>query len=198
MAKLADIIQIEHDRQDKEKWNIIHLFKTGGFYSAYEWSAWLTAVIAYNDEVRKQHKDRQPLAVSRYGMKGSDDTFCRVGFPMKSVDKFIPTRIDFKAEDDKHLIITIELPTPTDGPEVTFERMDEAFMKWKESFDVKPQNKYKADKDEEITANNNREIEQTGKGGIISQILAYPLDQRTAIENIEFISSLKQQIARIL
>ena len=66
MAKLADILPIERDRQDPEKWNVIHLFKTGTFYSAYEWSAWLTAVISFNDEVRMQTRERQPLAVTRH------------------------------------------------------------------------------------------------------------------------------------
>ena len=36
MAKLADILSIERDRQEPEKWNVIHLFKTGTFYTAYE------------------------------------------------------------------------------------------------------------------------------------------------------------------
>ena len=57
MAKLADILFIERERNEKERWNEIHLFTTGGFYSAYEWSAWLTSVISYNDEVRKQSKN---------------------------------------------------------------------------------------------------------------------------------------------
>ena len=35
-------------------------------------------------------------------------------------------------------------------------------------------------------------------GGILSQIMAYPLSERTAIENIQFIQSLKQQLATIL
>lgn len=69
MAKLADILFIERERKEKERWNEIHLFTTGGFYSAYEWSAWLTSVISYNDEVRKQSKDRMPLAVSRNIMR---------------------------------------------------------------------------------------------------------------------------------
>ena len=35
-------------------------------------------------------------------------------------------------------------------------------------------------------------------GGIIAKILAYPLDQRTAADNMQFISELKQQITSIL
>ena len=41
MAKLSEVFNIERDRQDKDKWNKIHLFKMGDFYRAYEWSAWL-------------------------------------------------------------------------------------------------------------------------------------------------------------
>ena len=41
MAKLADILQQERERDTAEQWGIIHLYKTGSFYSAYEWSAWL-------------------------------------------------------------------------------------------------------------------------------------------------------------
>ena len=193
MAKIADILTLEGDRVEPEKWNVIHLFKTGGFYSAYEWSAWLTSVIAYNDEVRKQQKDRNPLAVTRYELKDSGETFCRIGFPMKSVEKFIPNRNDFEAEDDKHLIITIELPTPKDGTEITYERLGDAFTKWKESFEIKAK---KEQKNEESKAHPVPVTTQSN--GIISQILAYPLDQRTALDNIQFISSLKQQISSIL
>lgn len=191
MAKISDILTIEKERKEKEKWNTIHLFKTGGFYSAYEWSAWLTSVIAYSDEVRITQKDRQPLAVSRYAMKDSEETFCRIGFPMKSVEKFIPNRIDFNAEDDKHLIITIELPTPTDGTEITYKRLNEAFTKWKESFDIKEQKPSKEGNDA-----NSKPVHQPN--GIIAKILSYPIEQRTAIEHAQFISDLKQQIASIM
>ena len=133
MAKLADILSIERDRQEPEKWNVIHLFKTGTFYTAYEWSAWLTAVVSFNDEVRKQTKARMPLTVTRNEIASSEnETFCKVGFPMKSVEKFIPARTGFEAIDDNHLVITIPLPQPSDGTAVTYERLAEAVEKWKE------------------------------------------------------------------
>ena len=36
------------------------------------------------------------------------------------------------------------------------------------------------------------------KGGIITQIMQYPLSDRTAMENFDFIKSLQQQIASII
>jgi len=79
LAKLVDILQVEKDRQEEATWAVVHLFKTGSFYSAYEWSAWLIAVITFNDEVRMRTKDRKPLTVTRIKMANSEETFCRGG-----------------------------------------------------------------------------------------------------------------------
>lgn len=194
MAKLADILSIEHDRQEPEKWNVIHLFKTGTFYTAYEWSAWLTAVISFNDEVRKQTNTRSPLTVTRNEIASADgETFCKVGFPMKSVEKFIPVRTAFDAIDDTHVIITIPLPQPQDGTETTYERIAEAVKKWKEEQPVKVAKEKRPSIERGVVTQ-----PPTGQGGIIAQIISYPLSERTPLENIQFISSLKQQISTIL
>ena len=199
MAKLADILAIERDRQEPEKWNVIHLFKTGTFYTAYEWSAWLTAVVSFNDEVRKQTKSRMPLTVTRNEIASSEnETFCKVGFPMKSVEKFIPARTGFEAIDDSHLVITIPLPQPSDGTDVTYERLAKAVEKWKEEQPVKVAKEKRPVGEATGTVIAAAEPLPTGKTGIIAQILSYPLSERTPLENFQFISSLKQQIAQIL
>lgn len=193
MAKLADILSIERDRQEPEKWNVIHLFKTGTFYTAYEWSAWLTAVVSFNDEVRRQTKSRMPLTVTRNEIASSEnETFCKVGFPMKSVEKFIPARTGFEAIDDSHLVITIPLPQPNDGTDITYERLAKAVEKWKDEQPIKKAKEKQPSRQEPVAATS------TGNVGIIAQILSYPLSERTPLENFQFISSLKQQIAQIL
>lgn len=193
MAKLADILTIERDRQEPDKWGMIHLFKTGSFYTAYEWSAWLTAVISYNDEVRKLSKNRMTLTVTRNAIASNEgETFCKVGFPLKSVDKFIPQRTNFEAIDDNHLVITIPLPQPNDGTEITYERLAEAVEKWKDEHPIKTNKEKQPSRQEPVT------VTATGNVGIIAQILSYPLSERTPLENFQFINSLKQQIAQIL
>ncbi len=172
---LREILELERDREDKEKWNVIHLHKTGGFYSAYEWSAWLVAVISFNDEVRMRTKDRLPLAVSRYKLAGTEETFCKVGFPLKSVDKFIPQRTDFKA-DDNHLIFTIELPKPKDGSQVTYERLKESIDKWRDAHPVKERNTKTKKSESAPTPTPTQPIEQPstitigGNGGSVLRI----------------------------
>lgn len=205
MAQLVDILQLERDRQEAQTWNVVHLYKTGSFYSAYEWSAWIIAVISFNDKVRMATKSRQPLAVTRIKMANTEDTFCRVGFPLKSVEKYIPERTDFEAEDDKHLTISIPMPQPQDGSELTYERLAEAVKKWKEAQPLKqPKDKRDSDPAEDTDhpplppQQKPKTAPRTGGGGLLSQIMAYPLSERTATENIQFIQSLKQQVSAIL
>ena len=214
MAKLADILQQERERDTAEQWGIIHLYKTGSFYSAYEWSAWLIAAITFNDEVRMATKDRKPIAVTRIPMANSEETFCRVGFPLKSIEKYIPTRLDFNSEDDRHIVITVALPQPQDGSELTYERLSEAVAKWKEAQPLQqPKDKKDSDPQEDtdrqpaqgkpkrtlVSQIQEAQHQQSpSQGGLIMQIMSYQLSQHTPAENYEFIQRLQLQIASIL
>lgn len=191
MAILTDVLAIEADRHDPDKWNKIHLFKIGDFWRAYEWSAWLIAVVTYNDEVRMGTKDRKPIQVTRMNRTDIEGTYCFVGFPVRSIEKYIPRRDNFESVDDKHVVVTISLPQSSDGTAVTEEMLTKALGQWKESIEIKK----KKDKKEQSAA---EQPSAMPTGGVLSQIMAYPLSERTAIENIQFIQSLKQQISTVL
>lgn len=196
MAKLEDVFTQEWDRSNPAEWNKVHLYKIGDFWRAYEWSAWLISVVTYNEKVRMTTKDRKPIHVTRMRRTDIDNaTYCFVGFPVKSVEKYIPERETFESVDDKHVVITIALPTPTDGSEVTFERLKEAVEKWKENYDIKVQ---KPKKEKPSAAPGPMAVARLTGAGILAQIMAYPLAERTAVENMAFISSLKNQITAIL
>ena len=196
MANLVEVFTQEWDRSNPAEWNKIHLYKMGDFWRSYEWSAWLISVVTYNDKVRMTTKDRKPLHVTRMRRTDVEDaTYCFVGFPVKSVEKYIPERDTFESVDDKRVVITIALPRPTDGSEVTFERLKEAVEKWKENYDIKVQ---KPKKEKPSAAPGPMTVARPTGAGILAQIMAYPLAERTAVENIAFISSLKNQITAIL
>ena len=107
----------------------------------------------------------------------------------------------------------MELPKPTDGTEVTHDRLAEAVKKWKEAQPIKqPKDKKDGDPNEDTdrqpepgqpkpkptkTATPQPTTPATG-GGLIAQIMAYPLTNSTPMENFAFIERLKQQIAAIL
>lgn len=211
MAKIAEVLQTERNRQAQTEWNKIHIFQMGDFYRAYEWSAWLIVAITYNDKVRKETRDRKPLKESKKALATTGEEFCFVGFPIKSVEKFIPTRLDFESVEDKHIVITIELPTPSDGSEVTYERLHEAFSKWKaglplstkedtidENGNKRPPKPKPSSNTQPATTPATAVTRQPTGGGILSQIMAYRLEMHTDNDNRQFIASLQQMILSIL
>ena len=143
MAQLAEVFEIESARHAPEQWRQIHLFKMGDFWRAYEWSAWLIATVPYNEEVRMMTKDRRPLHVTRMQRTDIDETYCFVGFPVKSVEKYIPQRENFESVSDKHVIITIP-PLSIDDSELTEERLASAMEEWKASIAVSEKKQKKA------------------------------------------------------
>ena len=215
MGKIIDILEAERKRPTAQDWDVVHMYKTGQFYTAYDWSAWIISVISYTDAVRMTTKDRHPLAVTRIKIATSEQTFCKVGFPFKSIEKFCPNRQGFDGIENNHITFRIPLPQPQDGTEITFDRLSEAVDKWTETFEIKPPKRtqeemkqIKAQRKAETTAENApapaptsapaNQSEKRLNGGLIQQILAYPLTDRTPMENYAFIQSLKQQITAIL
>ena len=211
MTKIIDILKTERNRPTADTFDIVHMYKTGQFYTAYDWSAWIISVISYTDSVRMQTKDRHPLAVTRIKIATSEQTFCKVGFPFKSIEKFCPNRQGFDGIENNHITFRIPFPQPSDGTEITFDRLSEAVDKWTETFEIKPPKRTqeemkqikaqrKAEKDAADLASAtpvNAPATPCG-GGLIQQILAYPLADSTPMENIAFIQRLKQQITAIL
>lgn len=215
MPKIIEALKTERDRKSATDFNIVHMYKSGQFYTAYDWSAWIISAISYTDAVRNQTRDRHPLAVTRIKMKDSEQTFCKVGFPFKSIEKFCPNRQDFEGVENDHITFRIPFPEPTDGSEITYERIKDAVEKWTESHEIKPPKRtqeemkqIKAQRKAETTAENAATPTPTSApaaqpttsqgSGLIQQILAYPLSDRTPMENYAFIQRLKQQITAIL
>lgn len=207
MAKIAEILATERDRKESVSWNVVHMYKTGQFYTAYDWSAWIISVISYTDAVRMQTKDRHQLQVTRIKLATSDDTFCKVGFPFKSIEKFCPVRQNFEGIENDHITFTIPFPQPSDNTVITYERLRKAVDEWTEGHEIKPTKRTEAEmktiKAERKarsanTTNTNTNTSQPGSGGLIQQILAYPLAERTPADNYAFIEHLKQQITNIL
>jgi len=148
-------------------------------------------------------------------MKDSDQTFCKVGFPFKSIEKFCPLRQDFEGVENDHITFRIPFPDLKDGSEITYDRIKDAVEKWTEAHEIKPPKRsqeemkqIKTQRKAETTAENAaapaptsapaNQPEKRMNGGLIQQILAYPLADSTPMDNFAFIQQLKQQITAIL
>ena len=205
MAKIVEILKTENERKSTGDFNTVHLYKTGQFYTAYDWSAWIISAISYTDAVRNQTRDRRPLAVTRIAMAEGDGTFCKVGFPFKSIEKFCPLRQNFDGVENDHVTFSIPFPEPADGSQITYERIREAVDKWTESHEIKPPKRTQQQmkqikaqrKAEDADAPTTAAPTNQGGGGLIQQILTYPLADSTPMDNVAFIQRLKHQVTSI-
>ena len=95
---------------------------------------------------------------------------------------------------------------------VTYDRLCKAVDEWTEAHEIKPPKRDKEEmqairaerkaKAEHTSANTELNAPVTtpshGGGGLIKQILDYPLEDSTPMDNYSFIERLKQQITSIL
>lgn len=195
MPRIKEILQIESVRKEKTEWNKIHLFKEGSFYHVFDWSAWLVSTVTYSEEVRKNTPDRKPIAVTRRKLSDGIE-YCVTGFPLNSITKFIPAfdpkGSNFTAIDDKHLCFEVEFAKKEDDSEWTYEQLKELYDQWKSEIPFST----KKEKDVQETT-----VNQSGRNtltGIMAQVLAYPIENKTPMENTQYLSNLKAQLAQLL
>lgn len=190
MAKhISEILAIEKNRQDSQTHNIIHIFKEGAFYRAYEWSAWLIAVIV-------NAATGNTLAITKKKAKDSDDTFVFAGFPLTSMEKYIPNeaQLSFTPINDEQIDITVELPV--DIAMLGDEGINERIKEWSKQFKLKEKTK------KEFEEGTRHELSVaspriTRISDIASQIIAFPLENKSPMEAWDFLSQLRKQIAAI-
>ena len=96
MPQLKDILEKENQRDSLEQCTVIHLFKEGTFYRAYEWSAWLS--VRYFTELKVTHRL----------LKGGEDILF-VGFPLTSLERYTPANSIVKHYDD--VCVNVLLPS---------------------------------------------------------------------------------------
>ena len=88
MSQLKEILEKEKERGSLEQCAVIHLFREGTFYRAYEWSAWLC--LRYFTELKVTHRM----------LKGGEDIIF-VGFPLTSIDRYTPEGATVLPSGDK-------------------------------------------------------------------------------------------------
>jgi hypothetical protein len=190
--KLSAALQYENQPRSEADWNKIYLNHDGKFFHAYEWSAWLIKTVACTEEYQQQRGDAKMLQAMLYTTKNSE--YIITGFPLDSIGKYIPQYVAMNPVEDGggDLIIEIELPQEWDG--MTQEQMEEAFKEWRSQQPVKePKGKGMPLKHAE-----RMEGIRSGLFSIMSQVLAWPTESKTPMENAAFIADLKAQLIALL
>lgn len=190
--RITPALAYEKLRQDAESQNKIILHKDGKFYHVYEWSAWLLKTLVCTEELQRERGDAKMLQVNRFVTKSGE--YVLVGFPLESVSKYIPEYDDLQEMEGGDLSITITLSD--DMQQLSTEQLLTMFEEWKQNQPVKEGRK----STREIHAGSSQTptLARSGVFAIISEVLSYPVEQKTPAENIEFISKMKQSIVALL
>ena len=188
MAKLEEIIKTEKSRSDSRTFSQIHLFKEGAFLRAYEQSAWLMSRYAAAELQPKKHKTRQT----------ADGTFVFVGFPLTSLDKYRPEYSQDILFDESHFIL--DLPAGTFPQELTKELYDSDFERWKNEIAVTDNKSGKTDRtiSEAQGDTEGQSALPLRLTDVMQEILAYPLESKSPVETMVFVSELKKRLSAII
>jgi len=185
MAKFEDIVRRESERSELGHFRQIYLYVEGKFCHAYDQSAWLYSRFAAVPLNATRHKSKQ----------FPEGSYVMVGHPQTSLQKYLPTD---SLQSESEGVITIALPESAFPPEATFELLLTDFTRWKSELPYveKPADNKKEQGNNTLTTNDaaKKHIPQSLMD-VARQILAYPLDNRTPIETIQFVSDLKRQLS---
>ncbi len=179
MAQLKEILEKEKERISLEQCSVIHLFREGTFYRAYDWSAWLS--VKYFKELKITHRL----------LKGGEDV-AFVGFPVTSIERYTPEGASVKTLENNN--VDIVLQTSVFPPEAEVQALQNDFGNWKRNQPLTEASKKKAE-EEKSRAERNAHPRLTD---IMLDILSYPIEQHSPMECMFFLSETKQQISEIL
>ena len=179
MSKLKEILDKEKERGTLERCAVIHLFREGTFYRAYEWSAWLC--VRYFTELKVTHRM----------LKGGEDIVF-VGFPLTSLDRYTPQGAVVLPSGDKS--VEMALPAEVFAPDADMEALGSGFADWKQCQPLTDASKKKVEEGR-VEAARNAHPRLTD---IMLRIMAYPIERHSPMECMGFLGDLKQQISGII
>ncbi len=180
MAQIKDVLEIESKRENLEQCAVIHLFEEGTFYRAYQFSAWLCH--RYIKEFKPTHRK----------LKQDNGTLIFVGFPVSSLMSYVNS--DFKLITVAEKQVDIVLPQTLLNGYKDKEDLEKEFRNWRESVPFSESSKQKA----EEKFFQYKDLEHLTTIELLNEIACYPLEQRTLLENLNFLLQLKQKVLHII
>lgn len=172
----SQIIEIEKRNTNEELFKI-QFYLEGEWWRAYEWSAYLCNMffdtLEDGNKLKAKHKES----------KSSENGIVLVGLKLTSFPKYFPN-ISINKIDDKNITLDIREYVEND---ITVENYIDILDKWKGTI---PFDKSKNKEDKCII----KEPSEEPIMPIMQEILAYPLAKKSLIDNILFISHLKDTI----
>lgn len=187
MAQLNEIVEKEKLRSEIAQCRKAYLYRTGGFLRAYEWSAWLFV------------KFVSDFKVSNRKVKSIDEPIAMIGFPPASMDKFTPEGSDVSTQTDGSVIIVFPSSIIPDNSDVT--SLTAQFSEWKSALPV-TESKVAAKEHDKVAAADDVPFAQhegiLPLTSIMQQILAYPIESKSPMESMAFLSKIRRQLSALI
>jgi len=188
MASIKEIIDKERLRKDIPSARVVHLYLEGTFYRAYEWSAWLC-----NSRIHE-------FKATHRSFKNIDGTVVLIGFPPASLPKFVPEGAELITVSDKETDIVLSDSVIPENYDINLMVSD--FSEWKNSIPVQQkENHLKASKQNpaaEVSSSDQITNPGLKTSGILQQILAFNVNERTPFECMKFVSDLREKVISML
>lgn len=181
MSVIKDVAKEEAVRLSSGIRNELHLYQEGSFLRAYNWSAWLACRFLNEFKVNKRQ------------FKDVGDAVAFIGFPEKSLDKWLPEGVEQTAVAEKHLVLRL--------PDVLLGNDPDSLMNdyntWMESIPLTAT--------KEASKKNTSGVERAKSSAgaetltaIMQQILAWPVENRSPLESMTFLADVKVRLAALI
>ena len=176
-------------RENEETLYKMHLYRdTSGWWRGYELSAYFAHF--YPNSL----SERDRLKPIRKKSKKNEDGVISTGVKLESFQKYFPF-IDINDNstkiDDTHF--EVDMREYFNG-KINLENYSNILKEWKEQFKlISPTKKSSDSIGTKITDYNEMSLK-----AVVQQILGYPLESKTPIESIAFLSTLKFQLSKIM
>lgn len=169
-------------RNDKEDLFKIHFYLEGDWWRAYEWSAYLCHFYPNN------LSEKDFLVPIHRHLKGSKNGIICVGLKSSSFNKYFPN-ISINDEtlmiSDSHMIFNVQTWA---NESININNYSDFLCKWKEEIPYKESPK-------------NKTLKQFNSNisfySLLYEILGYPIESNSLIENTIFLTKLKEKIFNI-
>ena len=175
---------IKSEERNKNNLYDIYFYLEGSFWRAYEWSAYLSR------HFPSELKDNERLNPTKKVVKDYEEGYVQVGLQLPSFDKYFPKVTDNDSVfeiNSKRIIIHAE----SFFKDEDFSDYKTILNEWKSTIKLtnKEKNKYK---------DINIESKNTTTDSLMKEIITYPIENKSMIECIEFLSYIRNKAIKII
>lgn len=193
-----EIFEAEKRRTIQDLYEI-RFYQEGLWWKAWEWSVYLYEKFMTDEDIIRDKKILNVL--KRYTIQHSDGSIVIIGMPIEAFDNFLPSIKRFTQVGEDEIVFDLsnyrKAKQEIDSY-LTLDNYEEFLSIWKESLPftetsdkgikIRKRNKV-------ITENVTDNINDLDS--VVSEIIDYPLENKTPIENTQFIAVIKHKLRNI-